>query len=110
MAFVDRRTGQEINEFKHITQSIEMILTTRVGSRVMRRDFGSELPILLDDPLTPETITAIYAETNVAIARWEPRVRILGSRLDLDDASSGVYDLTLFLEFQGNRAQTTITL
>lgn len=110
--FVSRRTGQEITENDHILQSIEMILTTRIGTRVMRRDFGSRLPELVDQPLTPETITAIYAAANEAIAIWEQRVRVIGSKLNLDTAKvkSGVYDLTLYLEKDGEPLETSVSL
>ena len=111
--YVDRRTGAEISERDHILQSIEMILTTRIGTRVMRRDFGSRVPELVDQPLNPETITAIYAAANEAIATWEPRVRVLGSQfsqLELDDVDGGVYDLTLYLQRNGEMIETSVSL
>ena len=67
-----RRNGQPLSEIEHIFQSIEMILTTPIGSRVMRRNFGSHLPRILGRPLNESTITAIYAAANEAIATWEP--------------------------------------
>lgn len=108
--YVDRRTGQAINELNHILQSVEMILTTRIGTRVMRRDFGSRLPDLLDAPLNAETITAIYAAANEAIATWEPRVKMLGSQLNLKGVENGVYDLTLYLEYNSQYVETQVSL
>lgn len=110
MAYVDRRTGQPITEFRHILQSIEMILTTRIGTRVMRRDFGSRLPDLIDAPLTPATLTAIYAAVNEAIATWEPRVRIYQSRLNLKSAKNGIYSLELFLSYNSQNVTATVTV
>ena len=93
MAFYSRYTGAEISEGAHILQSIQMILTTRIGSRVMRRDFGSKLPGLVDASLTPENLTAIYAAANEAISRWEPRVRVVSTRIDPENAEQGIVKL-----------------
>lgn len=64
--------------FDHVRQSIEVILTTPVGSRVMRRDFGSELMSLIDRPANDQTILAIYSACAMALARWEPRFALTG--------------------------------
>ena len=108
--FVDRRTGAVISEFQHILQSIEMVLTTRIGTRVMRRDFGSRLPELIDSQLDRNGLTALYAAVNEAIAIWEPRVIITASRLNLDDVKSGLYNLTVFLQYNNQSVQATVSL
>lgn len=73
---VDRASGKPLSDWAHVEQSIATILTTPIGSRVMRRDFGSALYDLVDAKMTQRTVLAIYAATAVAIARWEPRFRI----------------------------------
>ncbi|HGJ5879100.1 MAG TPA: baseplate assembly protein, partial [Arsenophonus nasoniae] len=40
---MNRQTGRFISENAHIAQSVQDILLTPVGSRVMRRDYGSLL-------------------------------------------------------------------
>ena len=44
-------TGRTITGAAHLAQSIADVLTTPIGSRVMRREYGSLLPDLIDDPL-----------------------------------------------------------
>lgn len=77
-------------------QSIGVILTTPIGSRVMRREFGSELFDLIDRPMTDRVILAIYAAAVMAIARWEPRYAVTGCRI----TSAGA-DGAIGLEFNG---------
>ena len=108
--FVDRRTGAVISEFQHILQSIEMVLSTRIGTRVMRRDFGSRLPELVDSQLDRAGLTALYSAVNEAIATWETRVIVTGSKLNLDDVKSGVYNLTVFLQYNNQSVQAIVTL
>ena len=67
-------TGKPLSGLDHLRQSIRDILTTPVGSRVMRRDYGSRLFQLVDAPVNRRTIVDIYAATIEALLRWEPRV------------------------------------
>ena len=67
----------------------------------MRRDFGSHLPRLLGKPLNPQTVTAIYAAANEAIATWEPRVEVVATRMNLEKASSGIVDLSVVIRLAG---------
>jgi phage baseplate assembly protein W len=74
-------TGVAINGVDHLMQSIHTILTTPVGSRVMRRSFGSLLPELIDQPDNAATRVRVFAAVAGALMRWEPRLRI--SRVQL---------------------------
>jgi len=70
---MSRHIGQPISDKNHLRQSIEDILTTPIGSRVMRRDYGSRLFDLLDQPITPALKVDIFAATIDALRAWEPR-------------------------------------
>jgi phage baseplate assembly protein W len=64
-------TGQLLTGLDYLSQSITKILTTPIGSRVMRRDYGSNLPFLVDAPMNAESLADIYAATAEAIHKWE---------------------------------------
>jgi phage baseplate assembly protein W len=76
MRGMNAQTGQALGGLQHLRQSIIDILSTPVGSRVMRRDYGSRLFELIDAPLTEATLIDLYAATAVALAEWEPRFRL----------------------------------
>ncbi|MFI5668242.1 GPW/gp25 family protein [Streptomyces sp. NPDC051704] len=59
-----------------IRQSVETILDTEPGERVMRPTFGCGLRRHLMAPNTPATRTAIAAEIGEALSAWEPRIRV----------------------------------
>lgn len=86
MSGMDRKTGKRIEGLAHIAQSIGIILTTPLGSRPMRRTFGSLLYRLIDAPLNDKTRLLICAACAGAIAKWEPRVRL--TRVVLSDATA----------------------
>jgi phage baseplate assembly protein W len=69
-------TGKLLTGLDHLRQSIADILTTPIGTRVMRRDYGSRLYELVDAPMNGKTITDIYAATAEALQTWEPRIQV----------------------------------
>jgi len=79
---MDARTGRALSRLAHIQQSLADILTTPIGSRVMRREYGSEVPELIDQPLHGATVLRIYAATAHAVLRWEHRIALTGVQLE----------------------------
>lgn len=76
---MNRETGAAIDLVEHIAQSITDILTTRFGTRVMRREYGSLLPELVDQPFNEFTRLQVYAAIVMALMRWEPRIAVRGA-------------------------------
>lgn len=90
---INANTGARLSGIEHLRQSIRDILTTPIGSRVMRRDYGSRLPDLIDAPLNRATLLDIYAATAEAIARWEPRLSL--QSVSVASAAPGRIELDL---------------
>ncbi|QXH50351.1 GPW/gp25 family protein [Pseudomonas fakonensis] len=76
MIGMDRRTGQPLSGIAHLRQSIEDILTTPLGSRRMRPDYGSQLRRYIDLPVNEGWKSAVQAEVARALGRWEPRLAL----------------------------------
>ena len=95
-AGLDRITGASLTGWEHVRQSIAVILTTPIGSRVMRREFGSEVMDLIDRPMTDRVIIAVYVATANALIKWEPRFKL--TRCEIVQAKA---DGSLFLELGG---------
>lgn len=73
---MNNTTGRAITGTEHLSQSIADILSTPLGSRVMRRDYGSLLPELIDHPDNATTRVRIYAAAAGALMKWEPRLKL----------------------------------
>lgn len=73
---MSRFNGRGLSESQHISQSIQDILTTPLGSRVMRREYGSAIFELIDQPQSAAVKLQIMAAAVIALTRWEPRIRI----------------------------------
>lgn len=62
-----------LTDHDQLWQSVTKILTTPTGSRVMRREFGSAIPDLLDAPQNAVTRMQLMGAAAIALAQWEPR-------------------------------------
>ena len=101
---MNRETGKAIEDRDHLVQSIEMILNTPIGTRVMRPDFGSELPSLVAAPMSPATDLRIYAATIDALNRSEPRLS--AERVDIvERKATGELILRLTGEYYGEQVE-----
>lgn len=95
MAGMSAQNGRRLDSLAHIQQSVADILTTPIGSRVMRREYGSLLPELIDQPLNGPTALRAYAATVVALMRWEPRIRVQQVSRQVSTQRPGRFDLMI---------------
>jgi uncharacterized protein len=84
---MDAATGKPLEGDAHLAQSVRRILSTPIGTRVGRRDFGSLLPELVDQPANAASRIRIFAATALALKRWEPRIRV--TRVALEQPEPG---------------------
>lgn len=93
----DAITGKSLRGRNHLRQSVNDILTTPLGSRVMRPEYGSRLFELVDSPQSKDTLVSIYAATAEALIRWEPRLsvtKVVATKVEIghfEIALSGTY-------------------
>jgi phage baseplate assembly protein W len=73
---VSKLTGKALDGIDHLRQSIIDILTTPLGTRVMRRQYGSKVFDYIDAPLNSETLLFLFAAIAEALDKWEPRLRL----------------------------------
>lgn len=109
MTGMNARTGRRMDEDDHIRQSIRKILTTPIGSRIKRREFGSLLPDLIDHPTHPANRLRLRAATIMALLRWEPRIYPRSASVAVDIDGSIVVDLDV-VRRSGPRAGTAARL
>lgn len=94
MIGIDQATGKHLSGIDHLRQSIRDILRTKVGERVMRREYGSRVPDIVDRPMTRENIIELYANVGESLARWEPRFRLSQVRI-VSASDAGQIELEL---------------
>lgn len=102
LAGMNRASGKSLSGDEHLAQSIADIITTPLGSRVMRRDYGCLLFELIDKPLGPATMLLASMAIAIALARWEPRIELRSVRIE-GEFASGLANVTI----EGIRADST---
>lgn len=93
---MNRETGKAITDTEHLRQSVRDILLTPQGSRIARREYGSLLFALIDQPQNPALRLQVMSAVYVALSRWEPR-------LALDSITISSMDGSMVVELTGQR-------
>ncbi len=65
-----------VSEEEDIVQSLQILLGTRTGERVMRPEFGCNLDIIMFEPITKGLITYIKDLIETAVLYHEPRIEL----------------------------------
>lgn len=103
-------TGRAIgDDTDHIRQSIRDILTTPVGSRLKRREYGSLIPELIDHPGNATNRLRMMSASIMAIIRWEPRVSVQSAVITITMDGAATLDMDA-VRRTGPRAGTAINL
>lgn len=115
MIGMDRTTGKAIADDAHLAQSLGDLFSTPIGTRTMRRDYGSMLPLLVDQPLNRATAILFYAATALAIARFEPRIALTRVAIAGGDLGAAAGQVAITIEgtrtdVPGPTSLTTLTI
>ena len=100
---VNSRTGKRLSGSDHLRQSVSDILTTPIGSRVLVRDYGSDLFSLVDNPRDDLTRLQIIAASATALARWETRLKVTRVLVSFPEGESGCV-----LDIEGINKETNL--
>lgn len=79
---MDRETGAEVTGLAEIEQSIDTVLGTIPGDRVMRADYGSGLFELTDVGMDASGKAKFAQAVGEALQKFEPRVVV--SKVDFE--------------------------
>jgi phage baseplate assembly protein W len=95
--------GEEI-----IRQSIEAILDTEPGERVMLPTFGCGLRRYLMEPNTTATRASMQQEIEDALSRWEPRIQLTNVAVTPGDDPSLVWIEIAYVRLVDRRADNLV--
>ncbi|POY37290.1 hypothetical protein C3K47_05865 [Solitalea longa] len=95
----DKKTASVvmISNEEDINSSLEILLSTRPGERVMQPTYGCNLDELLFEPLTTTFKTYIKDLVATAILYFEPRIDV--NRIELDDSQELEGKVLIIVEY-----------
>jgi phage baseplate assembly protein W len=81
-----------------IEQAIRLILGTAPGERPMRPEFGCAVHDVVFDTIDAEMVGRVETAVHQALARWEPRIEVVGLDFDLNEVDQGKLGITITYE------------
>ena len=98
---VDGRGGIALSaDANELDQSIQIILGTHIGERVMRPDFGCRIHDLVFSPVNAETLSLAQRYVEDALGWWEPRIDVLEVVVATDASQKSVGKLIITVHYQ----------
>ena len=91
---MNQKDGYAITDTDHLRQSVRDILLTPQGSRLARREYGSLLSALIDQPQNPALRLQVMSAVYVALSHWEPRLTLDSIIISSNFDGSMVVELT----------------
>lgn len=96
-------SGEEI-----VRQSIEVILDTEPGERIMLPAFGCGLRRYLMEPNTTATRAGMQRDISDALVRWEPRIQLTNVAVTAGEEPSLVWIQIAYLRRADRRADNLV--
>lgn len=95
------RTGRlvgvsDATSLEKISMSIRQILGTKRGSRVMDRNFGTDLREILFTPIDEISMARVRFTIIDALQTWERRIEILDVDVSIARVKEGVIEVEIF--------------
>ncbi|OTG61237.1 baseplate assembly protein [Acinetobacter sp. ANC 4204] len=108
---INKNNGQTINTVQESIQlSVEDIVTTPIGSRIMRRTYGSLMFELIDQPINDALVLKCYSAIYTAISTWESRINISQITLSSVKENGLVFDIEGVYQVSGQEMNLSIPL
>ena len=97
---------------QNVRESIQILLLTRLGERLMYPSYGSSLRTFLFAPNNPGTRKSIEDEITRALQLWEPRITVdsVSVTVDPSDAQAAIAAIQYHLVANQLPNQITLTL
>ena len=88
-----------------VEQSVRLILSTALGERIMRADFGCGLHGRIFAPGTTESTGQLIGDIRGAIAKWEHRAELVDLSVGVDETDSSKRLIELTIQVKGTNSR-----
>ena len=88
---------ETVSQEEDIRQSINILLSTMPGERIMRPDYGCDLMSLVFERLSSSTEMKVIDMVSSAILRYEPRIILEEIQVEMSSEDFGL--LLIYLEY-----------
>ncbi len=96
------------SDAKDIQQSLEILLNTKIGERLMLPRYGCDIYSYLFESISNSRVHLIIETIKTAILRYEPRIKLIKVYLDESDYLDGI--IKVHLEYRIPTTNTRFNL
>lgn len=102
------RTVKMVNAEQDIKQSLEILLSTQMGERLMRPGFGWKRDALMFEPLSTTFSASLKNQIEVAILFFESRITLDNIRFEPSTKDNGIIDILLDYTIRTTNSRTNL--
>jgi len=95
---------------ENVRESIQILLLTRLGERLMYPNYGSSLRTYLFAPNNPATRKSIEEAIQTSLKQWEPRITVNSISVVQDPSCASAAVATIQYQLVANQLPNQITL
>ena len=83
-----------------IAQAVRIIISTSLGERVMRPDFGSSIRDSVFETMSTATMSIVKQRVERALIEWEPRIDVVDVRVAPDNGRPEMGRLLIEIDYR----------
>lgn len=93
-----------ISDIKDINSSLNILLSTRIGERILQPEYGCNLNDLIFEPISLSMLTLMENHIKDAIVTFESRIKLL--KIDLEsNANEGLIEVRISYLVKGTNSR-----
>ena len=97
--------AEMVSDREDIEQSLHILLTTKIGERIMQPPYGCDVSDMLFENLTTGRITYLRDLVETAIIEYEPRIKLYGVTVNTSAYTEGRIDILIDYVIQQTNAR-----
>ena len=104
----DLLSVEMVSNEKDIKESLQIYLSTKIGERVMRSNYGCLVHDYLFEPFDENIISSIGHEIKRTIYEFEPRIHVHEVTTNKSDVNEGIINIGVFYEIIATNVRDNI--
>lgn len=101
----EKHTTRMVTDEEDIRQSLIILLSTRIGERVYRPDYGTELYLYQFEQMDLTVETQMKRSIEKAVLLFEPRITLDRIEISQEPTESGILDIGIFYRIRTTDSQ-----
>jgi|TARA_B100000900_G_C20352973_1_gene623089 phage baseplate assembly protein W len=104
----DLSSVEMVSNEKDIKESLNIYLSTKIGERIMRSDYGCLIHDYLFEPSDNNIISSIGYDIKRSIYKFEPRIHVIDVNTNGSDYNNGLIKINIHYEIISTNVRDNI--